>query len=814
MNNKRLLLLFIGCLAMCYVQARQLTQTVRGTLTDADSRMPLIGATVTVVGSTPKMASSTDKDGKFRFTGIPTGRIVLQLTYLGYETRVVPDIVVNSGKEVVLDLTMQESTVKMTEVVITANQDKGRALNEMALVSTRSISPDETSRYAGGLGFNDPSQIISSFAGVANNPNGNNDIIVRGNSPKYVQWRLEGVQITNPNHFADQGAIGGGLSSLNNNILATSDFYTGAFAPEFGDVLSGVYDVKLRAGNNEKFEAALGAGIMGTDLTLEGPFKKGYGGSFLLNYRYSTIGLLTDLGLTEVKGNPNFQDAAFKIMLPAKKAGSFSLFGLGGKSHALLEEVDPDIAETPGDRSMLDGIREDMDKGSHLLNLGLNHTIQLGTGRYLQTTLAHSREGIEDQVFESMTEAQFDGTGTFIQDSVLYKRLNYDSRLYKNAYRGAVTFSQKVNARNKFELGTQYTLFDYDYHQSQLQGATLIRQDLVKFNETMSTLRSHITWKHRFNDALTLVAGAQHMKVENNDKQLIEPRISFNWRITETKSLQLGYGKHSTLESPHNYFAKVVDQNGNVTEPNRNLDLLKADHFVIGYEQQLSDFIIAKIEGYYQHLYDLPVENDPTSSFATINEGPDFRYVELVNKGTGKNYGVELTLERFFNNNFYYLINGSVYNSTYKTLEGKSRNTAYNGRYQVNLLFGKEFPKLGRSNNQTLGLNAKVFLGGGRNVVPLLRDANGNLAVDPANNQFWDYEKAYEKSLGSLSKFLLSASYKWNKTRTTHELFLNLDNVTNTKGKLTEYYDPAAPGKIGYTTQMAFTPNFMYRLYF
>ncbi len=316
-----------------------------------------LGVTVFASGTNYQNGTTTDQNGSFRLDHVPAGRVTVQLSYIGYEPKAIPEIVVNSGKEVILTMSMQESAVKMAELVITSNRARGQALNEMALISARSISPEETNLYTAG--FNDPSLIIANFAGVTNNPNGNNDIIVRGNSPKYVQWRLEGMQITNPNHFADQGAIGGGLSTLNNNLLATSDFYTGAFSAEYGDVLSGVYDVKLRSGNNEKFESVLGVGVLGTELTVEGPFKKGYGGSYLLNYRYSTISLLTNAGLTDVNGSPNFQDAAFKIMLPSKKAGTFSFFGLGGASKAFLEEVKPEIAETPGDRSMLAGISED-----------------------------------------------------------------------------------------------------------------------------------------------------------------------------------------------------------------------------------------------------------------------------------------------------------------------------------------------------------------------------------------------------------------------------------------------------------------------
>ncbi|AUD02064.1 TonB-dependent receptor [Spirosoma pollinicola] len=803
-----LLLLFSPLLG----QTQPLSQTVRGTLTDSDSQIPLIGATLIIVGSSPLVGTTTDVNGNFRLSNIPAGRITLHVTYLGYEPKVIPDIVVNSGKEVVLPLTLQESTTKLAEFVVRASHTKGQARNEMALISARSISPEETSRYAGG--FNDPSLIMSNFAGVANNPNGNNDIIVRGNSPKYIQWRLEGVQITNPNHFADQGAIGGGLSTLNNNILATSDFYTGAFAPEYGDVLSGVYDVKLRTGNNEKTEAVLGVGILGTDLTVEGPLKKGYGGSYLVNYRYSTISLLTDLGLTGVKGSPKFQDAAFKIVLPTKKAGAFSLFGLGGLSSALLKEVKPDVAETPGDRSMLAGIREDMEKGSHLLNLGLTHTMPSGTNSFIHSTLSFSQEGIKDQVFESTIEKQYNGSGDFLRDSVLTTHPNYQSHLLKSTYRGGITFHQKINARNNIQIGTQYSLVAYDYRQSQLQGDAANRVYLLDFQENLGTIRNYISWKHRFNEAVTLVTGLHNMNVLLNHKSTLEPRISLNWQLSPTSSLQAGYGKHSTMEGAHNYFAQVQTENGQISEPNRNLGLLKAHHFVLGFQKRFTPLLVAKAEVYYQSLYQLPVENKATSTFATINEGPDFNYVALVNQGTGKNYGIELSLERFFSHNFYYLVNASLYSSTYQTLEGKERNTPYNGHYLINILAGKEFVKLGKNKNQVLGLNAKVFFSGAKPIIPLLRDAAGNLAVDPAANKFWDYSKAYETSLSDLSKLVLSVSYKWNKPRTTHELFLNLDNLTDNKGKVTEYYDPSQPGSVGHTTQRGLVPNLMYRLYF
>src|SRR5688572_11509410 len=313
-----------------YILGQEFKQTIRGNIIDVDSKLPLSGATITILEK--GAATISDRQGAFSLPNVQVGRVTLQISYVGYETIILPNVIVNSGKEVVLSVNMQQAVVQLKNVVITFEKNEAQALNDMAIVSSRSISPEQTNRYAGG--FNDPSRILSNFAGVTNSQDGSNDIIVRGNSPKYVQWRLEGIQITNPNHFSDQSSVRGSISTLNNNLLATSDFYTGAFSAEYGDVLSGVYDVKLRQGNNQKFESIFGFGITGTELTVEGPFKKGYKGSYLVNYRYSTVSLLSKLGLfSELNGTLNFQDAAFKVVLPTKKMGLFSFFGLGGSSN-------------------------------------------------------------------------------------------------------------------------------------------------------------------------------------------------------------------------------------------------------------------------------------------------------------------------------------------------------------------------------------------------------------------------------------------------------------------------------------------------
>jgi hypothetical protein len=792
--------------------SQNLTQIVRGTIVDVDSKLPLPGVTLVIPGTDPMVGTSTDINGIFRFKNIPLGRIAVRISYIGYETKTISDIVVNSGKEVVLDLSMQESVIKIDEAVVKAYKNKGEGINDMSQLSLHSITLEETKRFTGGM--DDPARVVSSFAGVASTPDGSSDIIVRGNSPKYMQWRLDGAEISSPYHMDDQNSSFGALTALNNNLLATSDFYTGAFSSEYGDVISCVYDVKLRSGNNEKFEATGGIGLMGTELTLEGPFKKGYAGSYLFNYRYSSISLINDLGLVDVPGVVNYQDATFKVVLPTTRTGTFSFYGLGGLSGFSMDNMGPTGLSTPGRPTTSALASKDFYKANYLANLGMNHVLSLNEKSFVKTSLNYSGTGANDDIYETDTLRTYINEGESVSDSISQRMHMIQSRIVNSAIRGAITYSNKINTKNKILVGTKYTLYNFNYNQNIHSNEEALMINVNDFKNNLSTINNYISWKHGFNEKVIIVAGLHNMNILSNNISTLEPRLSINWNINNTNSIHAGYGMHSTTESVHNYFTKIRQDDGSYIEPNKNLGMLKAHHYVLGYEKRFTENLIGKVEVYYQSLYNLPVENNDTSYYATINEGIDYKYVELINKGSAKNYGVEISLERFFDRNFYFLINTSLFDSKYKSLEGIWRNTRYNNRYIVNILCGKEFKNLGNKHNQTLALNTKIFFEGGQRYIPLIRDAQGNVAVEPENDRYFDYSKAYNDKLDNIFLLNLSASYKFNKPRATHEIFLDLMNLTNGQARMAEYYDESKPGKVGYTTQFGFFPNLMYRIYF
>ena len=425
--------------------------------------------------------------------------------------------------------------------------------------------------------------------------------------------------------------------------------------------------------------------------------------------------------------------------------------------------------------------------------------ISLSDKSFLRTTLSYSTTSIKEEVFQSYAETE-------------PKANSFSGDLRRSNFGAALKYNLKINSRNRLQVGSRYTLFDYSYRQSQAVG-NVGTQSLIDFNESAGTVNNYVGLKSKVGDNMNFVYGLHNMNVLLNSKSTIEPRLAWQLKMPNGQAISAGYGLHSSMESIHNYYARTEVQ-GAIVEPNLDLDLLKAHHFVLGYEKRLSNLLMAKIQVYYQGLYNLPVENIDTSYYATINESTDFRYTDLVNKGKGANYGVELTLERFYDDDYYFLLNGSLYQSKYTPLDGRERNTLYNGNYLVNLLVGRERSGLGKKKNKTFAVNARVFLGGGQKHVPLLRDAQGGLAVNPESGSFYDFDKAYESSLGDVFQLDFTASYKINQRKATHEIFLSIINATNTQARISEYYDEGEEGSVGYISQFGTFPNLAYRVYF
>ncbi|HYF69662.1 MAG TPA: TonB-dependent receptor [Ohtaekwangia sp.] len=761
-----------------------LTQTVRGKIIDQDSRMPLPGANIVVIDAKEFLGTSTDVDGNFRIEHVPVGRVSLAITFVGYEDRVISNILITTGKEAVLDIEMKESLEMMDAVEINASKDKSEISNEMALTSARGFTVEETKRYAGS--FNDPARMVSGYAGVDVDASGDNSIIVRGNSPRGIQWRLEGIDIPNPNHFSDEGATGGPINALNSQMLANSEFFTAAFPAEFGNALSGVFDMKLRKGNNEKREYSLSVGVLGTDVTAEGPFVKGGGSSFLVNYRYSTLSLLNSIGLVDFDGIPKYQDLSFKLHLPTKSLGTFSVFGLGGKSNIFEKEYADDDEEVLAQ------------KGNYKANMGIIGMTQywsLNSSTYLQNSVSVSQNG------SGYLGHKPDGQDSFVRDD--------DMELEKQSFKISSTFNHKFNASHTAQAGVIFTRHKFDFYNNYFDEETDQYLTDQRMKGEADQYQGFISWKYRPLQDLSLVAGMHAQGVSMNHEISFEPRVSARWQFHPSQAFTAGFGIHGKMESLTNYYSIIEQEDGTTGMPNKKMDFSKARHYVVGYENKLSQNLFFKVEAYYQQLFNIPIENNPNSSYSLINQIDGFTDRTLVNDGTGKNMGLELTLERYFADNYYFLVTTSLFDSKYKAGDGIERNTLFNGNYIGNVLFGKEF-KLNskKGKNKVIGFSTKISSLGARRYTPI------NVAESAMRDETVYYEdQAFSKKGDVVFIANLAVTYRIDNKKLSQELKLDIQNATNNAAKIGYFYNENTD-KVESFDQLPLLPVVSYTIHF
>lgn len=766
-----------------FLSAQQITQSIRGRIIDQDSQIPLTGATVVVIGSDPLIGSVTDVNGDFRLINVPVGRVSLKVTFIGYEDRTIPNLLLTSAKEEVLNLTLTESVNTLEELTVRADNVKGEILNEMALVGAHSFSVEETQRYAGS--FDDPARMVSSFAGVVGGAEGNNDIIVRGNSPKGILWRLEGIAIPNPNHFSGEGSTGGPINALSSKMLSNSDFFTGAFAPEYGDATSGIFDMKLKAGNNERREYTATVSTLGLDMTAEGPFKEGRRGSYIANYRYSALDLLDKAGVVDFGGVPRYQDLSFKIQLPLNHKHNFSLFGLGGSS-----SIDADDKDDEDDEERVTGRFNGENK---LGALGLTHTYQINDNMYLRSSIAGT--GSEAKYKYAIPNAQ--------EEFYDIQRGN----IRKTSFIGASTFNYKLNARHKVEAGFILTRHGFNMNSDEWNFERDVMENELAEKGNTNTYQAFASWKYRMRENLTMISGLHYMHFALNNNFSVEPRIALRWNTNERESFNAGIGLHSKLEPISTYQAKLFDDAGNFTQPNKNLELTKALHFILGYDRQLGANTHMRIETYYQYLYDVPVENGPTS-YSLLNQTEGYTNRELVNEGTGRNYGMELTLERYLSRSFYYMGTLSLFRSKYTPLDGIERKSAFDNNYVANLVGGKEFSVGSPSKNKVLFLNTKVAVIGGKRYSPI--DLEQSIA---AGREIFDEVEPFSKKGDDIVRVDFSVGLRRNRARTTSEFKFDVQNILNNETVVSESYIHATQS-ISKGRQLGLLPTISYKISF
>ena len=799
MKIKILLLSIISISFSIYSQ-----QTVKGKVVDLESQFPLPGVNVQFINGDFNSGVATDINGNFKIENVPLGRKQIRFTFIGY-TPHSQTIVVNSGKEVVINVSIEEST-EMLEAFEVSSNEKREVNNEMAIISAQQFSVEETERYAGSRG--DPARMASNFAGVQGADDSRNDIIVRGNSPLGVIYRVEGVTIPNPNHFAISGSSGGPLSILNNKFLGNSDFFSGAFPSEYGNSTAGVFDLKIRNGNNEKTEFTGQVGLFGAEFLMEGPLSKNNSASYLVMYRRATLSIFNKLGINlGTSAIPNYQDFAAKVNLPFKNGGNLSLWALGGNSNIdilISEQANPDEIDLYGENT------KDQIFGTNMMVSGFTYTKPLNETTFIKSTTCIN---IENQKSNHDTISRDPSNWS---DVTLSPYMAYDFN--KTRYSNSSSFNKKLNKKNTLKIGWVADFTSFDFLDSIATNAS-IQTYRKRFDSRGDyfQLQPYVSWKHKFSDDFVLTAGLTSLfiNVEENsaDNSVtnfspIEPRLGLKWNVTDKSAFSFGLGYHSQTQP---LYSRYYINEGNSSAHNENLDLTYSKHVVVGYSQKLNKNIGLKTEAYFQDLTGIPVEVSP-SSFSLTNAGSGFARVfpdTLVNNGTGYNYGLEVTLQRYFNKNWHALFSGCLYNSRYTASDNIERNTSFNGIYALNFLAGREF-EIGE--NKVLGVGLKLTSAGGKRY-GIVNDSLSSLQGEVI---FQD-EGFNESQFQDYFRFDIKTTFKINQKKITHEIGVDLVNITNQSNILSLSYAPDNPNSINgivKNNQLGFLPIFYYRIDF
>ncbi|MFZ4414152.1 MAG: hypothetical protein ACOYOV_13805, partial [Bacteroidales bacterium] len=377
-------------------------------------------------------------------------------------------------------------------------------------------------------------------------------------------------------------------------------------------------------------------------------------------------------------------------------------------------------------------------------------------------------------------------------------------------YNFSTSFNSKINKRLFVKIGIQDEMIGLNLYYKTKERIIDDWKQIWDYNSYTNLGQAYIHAKYSFSDKFTLNAGVHSQLFFLNNSVSIEPRMGMKYEINSKSSLNFGYGLHSQMQPINVYFLQTQNIDASYSYNNKNLDFTKTHHFVLGYDLQAFENWRLKAEVYYQSLYNVPV-NTFSSSYSMLNTGASFKTDledSLTNSGTGKNYGIELTIEKFFSNGYYALFTSSIYSSTYKGSDGVERNTAFNGNYVCNILGGKEW-KVGNEKRNKISVDLKLTNAGGRAYTPVDLKASQLIGHGVFSTDVYsDYYTTYFRM-----DFKIGYTHNSRTRKLSQSLSLDLQNITNNNNVFSQEYDDRSRA-LKTTYQLGFFPNFIYKLQF
>ncbi len=766
----RIFILLI-CLFCCQLVLAQQNQQITGRVEDQTTHTGLAGASIILVQDTITSGTTTDASGVFVFKNISPGRYTLKVSYTGYET-VQQELLVISARrsEVVVSLREYQNTLDEVEVVSSRAQSYEPG--------EHSITNEKALRLPAN--FFDPVRVITSYPGVMTANDQNNAIVIRGNSPAGLLWKINGLDVVNPNHLANAGTFsdksasyGGGVNIISSQLMERTDFFTGSLPAQYGNTLSGVIDMKLRGGDTTEYHYTAQASLIGLDLAAEGPVNKNNNTSFLANYRYSTVGLLSQLGAKFGDEDISFQDLTFSLNSSLSKARSISWFGFAGASKNSFEHKDSTDWEFEKDQYDIEYRSTNFGTGL-VFNQSVRNT-NLSTG----VSVSGSQQSRDQTASPQIMMGRPD---------VIYEdRFDLDKLLISAFGR----MSAKMN-NYLIETGVQVNYMSDDILLVNRTGST---PETIDYGSVDGFLfQPYAQWKVFLSDKWSALTAVRYVYFTYNQTGSVEPRIAFEFLPTSNSSFKVSYNLVSQLQSVATY-----------ANDNKDLELTKSHHFDLGYTFVSDKGFRFSSTAYYQKLFDVPIE-EFSSSYSLLNEIEVYPYSGLISKGVGSNYGLEALVEKYFFDKSYFIMGASYYRSQYKGSDGVERSTRFDGNYSIKVTYGREWTKMKKQSQRSFGVSSRMLYLGGLRESPII-------PTQLAPGTIYDPEKVFEDKLKDYFRVDLRLNWRKNKKNYTRTIAIDIQNVLNVQNEAYHYYDHVKE-KVTTQYQLGIIPVLVYRIDF
>lgn len=758
-------------------------QNLQGVVKNSFTELPIEDVTVKLRLNDSIVASTfTNKGGAFLFVNIPLAIYDVSFSHLEYEAFILPDITLTSSRTENINVELVEAFKQLDEFTINPHKDRSKNNNEMSTNSVKTIYLQDMQKLAGSL--DDPIRVAGMMPGVTSDAAfSENFVSIRGNSPRGLKYQLEGVEVINPSHFARIGSSGGTFTIFSMQLLDKSDFFTGAFPAEYSNALSGVMDVNFRRGNQATRESSISIGTLGIDLSTEGPFNEKMKSSYLINYRYSVVGLARLIGYPT---QPTYQDLSFVLNFPQEK-GEIKVFGIAGTSdRKRLATIDSTLWESDLDRYNL-SLRSEM------VMVGATYDRHFGEKNLLKVTTVGSAFRQIDNRNYLLSEAT----------EIIRSKNEYNSA----PITAAVSLKHKFSRRHTNKTGGSFEYASHNWEVLRYNFETNYLDTNVIGKGSSQTAKAYAQSRIFLTEKTVLNIGVTSLYYSVNNKITLEPRIGLSYQTKRKGKLSLALGKHSQVEHFATYLYQERDSAGSLSFPNKNLEFVKAYHAIGGFKTTIFKNHYFNVEVYYQYLYDIPTEKNGTFSMANIAELQQVRALENI--GTGENYGIDFGIERYASKGLYYMINASIFESNYVDGLGIKRSTEFDQKFNIKFLAGKEYivgEKKGKTN--FLGWNTNVSYVGGRPYTPI------NLEASELNKEtVYNESLAYSNRERNLLFADVTFTYKINKPKRTAVWSLQIKNIFSNGAAIYREYDPLTQQETTVKSS-SFFPNLSYKIQF